>query len=183
MLKKGVYENEDCYTKTVLTTWDITTTYIRKEHGFEASNILEIMSYSAPDDIHVKEIFTKSIADDKEKLWNAAELLDRYSIIKLKEWVVNIHRLAQEVTRLKLQEKGREEETLRKTLELINGDNLAIDDFIHIVSIYGYSSKHSRLIDDFYFSLFYMCRGALFISGITTYTCMLTLVIIKQLVQ
>ncbi|MGL9731678.1 MAG: ankyrin repeat domain-containing protein [Wolbachia sp.] len=51
---------------------------------------------------------------------------------------------------------------------MINSDNLAIDDFTHVASICGYSSKHSRLIDDFYFSSFYMCRGALFIREITT---------------
>jgi hypothetical protein len=57
LLKKGVYKNEDRYTKTVLTTWNITMTYIRKEYGFEALNILEIMAYLAPDDIRIKEIF------------------------------------------------------------------------------------------------------------------------------
>ncbi|MDR0772931.1 MAG: hypothetical protein LBE46_01125 [Wolbachia pipientis] len=93
LLKKGVYENEDRYTKTVLTTWNITMIYICKEYGFEALSILEIMAYLAPDDIRVKEIFSKSIEDDEEKLWNVVELLNRYSMIKLREGIVNIHRL------------------------------------------------------------------------------------------
>ncbi|MBA8755757.1 hypothetical protein HCR15_01075 [Wolbachia pipientis] len=167
LLKKGVYENEDRYTKTVLTTWNITMTYICKEYGFEALSILEIMAYLAPDNIRIKEIFSKLITDDKAKLWNAVELLNRYSMIKLREGVVNIHRLVQEVTRLKLQEKGRREKVLRKALELVNSGDLAIDNFIHVASIWGYASKHSRLVDDFYFNSSCMCRGALFIKKIT----------------
>ncbi|MGL5029764.1 MAG: ankyrin repeat domain-containing protein [Wolbachia pipientis] len=167
LLKKGVYENEDRYTKTVLTTWNITMTYICKEYGFEALSILEIMAYLAPDNIRIKEIFSKLITDDKAKLWNAVELLNRYSMIKLREGVVNIHRLVQEVTRLKLQEKGRREKVLRKALELVNSGDLAIDNFIHVASIWGYASKHSRLVDDFYFNSSCMCRGALFIRKIT----------------
>ncbi|WP_264329360.1 ankyrin repeat domain-containing protein [Wolbachia endosymbiont (group A) of Andrena hattorfiana] len=150
MLKKGVYENEDRYTKTVLTTWNITMTYICKEYGFEALSILEIMAYLAPDNIRIKEIFSKLITNDKAKLWNAVELLNRYSMIKLREGVVNIHRLVQEVTRLKLQENRQEEKTLRKALELINSGDLAKDSKIHVASIWGYASKHGRLIDDFY---------------------------------
>ncbi|WP_264684784.1 MULTISPECIES: ankyrin repeat domain-containing protein [unclassified Wolbachia] len=150
LLKKGVYENEDRYTKTVLTTWNITMTYICKEYGFEALSILEIMAYLAPDNICIKEIFSKLITDDKAKLWNAVELLNRYSMIKLREGVVNIHRLVQKVTRLKLQEKGREEEVLRKALNLVNIGDVAKDNKIHVAFIWGYASKHGKLIDDFY---------------------------------
>ncbi|MDR3131797.1 MAG: ankyrin repeat domain-containing protein [Rickettsiales bacterium] len=158
LLKKGVYENEDRYTKTVLTTWNITMTYISEEHGFEALNILEIMAYLDPDDVRVKEIFSKSIADDKEKLWNAVKLLNRYSMIKLREGIVNIHRLVQEVTRLKLQEQGREEEVLRKALELIN-DKAVREDISHIVSVWEYASKYGKLIGEFYFSSVYIHKA------------------------
>lgn len=161
MLKKGVYENEDRYTKTVLTTWNITMTYIRKEYGFEVLNILEIMAYLAPDNIRIKEIFSKSIADDKEKLWNAVELLDRYSIIDLKEGVANIHRLVQKVTELSLQKKGREEEVLRKALELINSGRV-VNNTSHVTSVWGYASNHGRLIDDFYFNSSYIHREPFF---------------------
>ncbi|CAH2235640.1 MULTISPECIES: ankyrin repeat domain-containing protein [unclassified Wolbachia] len=170
LLKKGVYENEDRYTKTVLTTWNVTMTYICKEYGFEALSILEIMAYLAPDNICIKEIFSKLITDDKAKLWNAVELLNRYSMIKLREGVVNIHRLVQKVTRLELQEKGREEEVLRKALELINSQlkreeealrggldltntgSITQYSVIHIASTWKYASKYSRLIDNFYFN-------------------------------
>lgn len=158
----------DRYTKTTFITWKITIDAIaQKECGFEALSILEIMAYLAPDKIRIKEIFSKLIADDEEKLWSAVELLDRYSMIDLKEGVANIHRLVQKVTELNLQKEGREEEVLRKALELVNSGDLAIDNFIHVASIWGYASNHGRLIDDFYFYSSYICRGALFIRKVT----------------
>ncbi|MFP3015539.1 MAG: ankyrin repeat domain-containing protein [Wolbachia sp.] len=164
LLKKGVYENEDRYTKTVLTTWNITMTYICKEYGFEALSILEIMAYLAPDNIRIKEIFSKLITDDKAKLWNTVELLNRYSMIKLREGIVNIHRLVQKVTGLNLQKEGREEEVLRRALELINSGNIVKDSTIHVASIWGYASKYGKLIDDFYFSSSYVHGEPLFIK-------------------
>jgi hypothetical protein len=162
LLKKGVYKNEDRYTKTVLTTWNITMTYICKEYGFEALSILEIMAYLAPDNIRIKEIFSKLITDDKAKLWNAVELLNRYSMIKLREGVVNIHRLVQKVTVLNLQKEGREEEVLKKALELVNSGDLAKDSKIHVASIWGYASKYGKLIDDFYFNSVYVYEEIFF---------------------
>ncbi len=157
LFKEGVYENEDCYTKTIFTTWDVTIEAIkRKEFGIEALNILEIMVYLALDDICIKETFPKSITDDKRKLWNAVKLLDRYSMINLKKKIVNIHRLVQKVIRLKLQEKGQEEETLRKALELINSNNAVKEDVSHIVSVWEHASKHGKLIDEFYFNSIYV---------------------------
>ncbi|BEP31886.1 MAG: hypothetical protein WBIAU2_01130 [Wolbachia endosymbiont of Drosophila biauraria] len=67
------------------------------------------MGYFSPNEIYIEEIFSQQVANDKEALWNAVELLNRYSMIKLRKGVVNIYRLVQKVTRLKLQEKGREE--------------------------------------------------------------------------
>jgi hypothetical protein len=126
----------DRYTKTTFITWKITIDAIaQKECGFEALSILEIMAYLAPDKIHIEEIFSKLIADDEEKLWNAVKLLDRYSMIDLKEGVANIHRLVQKVTELNLQKEGREEEVLRKALELINSGNIVKDSTIHVASI------------------------------------------------
>ncbi|WP_353282647.1 ankyrin repeat domain-containing protein [Wolbachia endosymbiont (group A) of Pogonocherus hispidulus] len=146
----------DRYTKTTFITWKITIDAIaQKECGFEALSVLEIMAYLAPDKIRIEEIFSKLIADDEEKLWNAVKLLDRYSMIDLKEGVANIHRLVQKVTELNLQKEGREEEVLRKALELINSGDSAIDNFIHVAFIWGHASKHNRLIDEFYFNSIY----------------------------
>ncbi|GKS78121.1 hypothetical protein wHma_01280 [Wolbachia pipientis] len=166
-LKEGVCKDEDCYAEAVSITCTITMTHIQKEYGCETLNILEIMAYLAPDKIRIEEIFLKLIANDEDKLRGAVELLDRYSMVNLSEGVVNIHRLVQEVTRLKLQKEGREEEILRKALELINGGNIAQDNISHIVSIWGYASKYGKLIDDFYFNSSYVYGGPLFIRKST----------------
>ncbi|WP_264735894.1 ankyrin repeat domain-containing protein [Wolbachia endosymbiont (group A) of Rhinocyllus conicus] len=155
----------DRYTKTTFITWKITIDAIaQKECGFEALSILEIMAYLAPDKIRIEEIFSKLIADDEEKLWNAVKLLDRYSMIDLKEGVANIHRLVQKVTELNLQKAVREEEVLRKALELINSGDIAIS---HIVSIWEYASKYGKLIDDFYFNSSCIHRKPFFIKKST----------------
>ncbi|WP_264339257.1 MULTISPECIES: ankyrin repeat domain-containing protein [unclassified Wolbachia] len=155
----------DRYTKTTFIAWKITIDAIAKrECGPEALKILEVMAYLAPDKIHIEEVFSKLIAEDKEKLWKAVELLDRYSIIDLKKGVANIHRLVQKVTELNLQKAVREEEVLRKALELINSGDIAIS---HIVSIWEYASKYGKLIDDFYFNSSCIHRKPFFIKKST----------------
>lgn len=145
------------YTKTVLTTWNITRNRIANntEHGKQAIDVLNIMAYLAPDNINIEEIFTKPIADNEQRLWDAVKLLDRYSMINLREKIVNIHRLVQKVTRLKLREEKREEEVLRRALELINSSDVTQDNTIHVTSIWEYASKHGNLIDEFYFNSIY----------------------------
>lgn len=69
--------------------------------------------------------------------------------------VLNIHRLVQKVTRLKLREKGKREKVLRKALGLINSGNVAQNSASHATSIWRYISKHDKLIDDFYFDSSY----------------------------
>ncbi|XP_066251556.1 putative ankyrin repeat protein RF_0381 [Euwallacea similis] len=140
-----------------------------EQYGPLASEILDILAYFAPDKI-AREIFLNSVSDYKKKqLKLAIRLLVRYSMVggEQNQSVLNVHRLVQKVTELKLQEKGREEDTLRKVLELINSGDLAKDSKIHVASIWGHASKHSRLVDDFYFNSSCMCRGALFIRKIT----------------
>ncbi|WP_395462999.1 NB-ARC domain-containing protein [Wolbachia endosymbiont of Cantharis cryptica] len=98
----------DRYTKTTFVTWKITIDAIaQKECGFEALSVLEIVAYLAPDKIRIEEIFSKLIADDEEKLWNAVKLLDRYSMVDLKEGVANIHRLVQKVIEFTKGRSGR----------------------------------------------------------------------------
>ncbi|MGL9718324.1 MAG: ankyrin repeat domain-containing protein [Wolbachia sp.] len=157
LLKKGVYENEDRYTKTVLTTWNVTIEAItRKEYGMTAFGILKMMAYLAPDDIRIEEIFyTTLIVGLEEMLWNAVKLLDRYSMISLTEKVINIHRLVQKVARLELQNAGHEEKTLREAFLLINGGDITHCSIKHVVSVWEYASKHGKLIDKFYFNSVY----------------------------
>nr|CAH7766151.1 unnamed protein product [Callosobruchus chinensis] len=166
-LKEGDCEGEDRYTEAVSITCTITMTHIQKEYGCETLNILEIMAYLAPDKIHIEEVFSKLIAEDKEKLWKAVELLDRYSMIDLKEEVASIHRVVQGITRLKLQKEGQEEEVLRKALELINSGGLAQGSMSHIAFVWGYASTYGKLIDNFYFHSFYVYGGTLFIRKST----------------
>ncbi|WP_341810878.1 MULTISPECIES: ankyrin repeat domain-containing protein [unclassified Wolbachia] len=166
-LKEGDCEGEDRYTEAVSITCNTTMTHIQKEYGCEALNILETMAYLAPDKIHIEEVFSKLIAEDKEKLWKAVELLDRYSMIDLKEEVASIHRVVQGITRLKLQKEGQEEEVLRKALELINSGGLAQGSMSHITFVWGYASTYGKLIDNFYFNSFYVYGGTLFIRKST----------------
>src|SRR5581483_2411254 len=46
-------------------------------------------------------------------------LLAQYSMVNLEEGIINIHRLVQQVIRLKLKEQQKEQETLRKAMQLI----------------------------------------------------------------
>ncbi len=151
---KSEYKS-DRYAKATFITWKITIdAIVQKKFRPEALSILEIMAYFSPNEIYIEEIFSQQVANDKEALWNAVELLNRYSMIKLRKGVVNIYRLVQKVTRLKLQEKGREEEVLRKALELINSYDVLIDNSI-VASVWGYVSKYGELIDEFYFNPIY----------------------------
>ncbi|APR97888.2 NB-ARC domain-containing protein [Wolbachia endosymbiont of Folsomia candida] len=93
--------NTILYTKAVLTTLSIAIEdIIQEECGSEALNILEIMAYLASNDIYIKEIFVKLVADNERKLWDAVKLLNRYHIINLKAGIANIHELVQMLTRL-----------------------------------------------------------------------------------
>lgn len=155
LLKSKIFQGIDNnYTKTTFTAWEVTMDKVRsdEQYGPLASEILDVLAYFAPDKI-AREIFLNSVSDYKKKqLKLAIRLLVRYSMVggEQNQSVLNVHRLVQEVTRLKLQENRQEEKTLRKALELINSGDLAKDSKIHVASIWGYASKQGRLIDDFY---------------------------------
>ncbi|WP_065106796.1 MULTISPECIES: ankyrin repeat domain-containing protein [unclassified Wolbachia] len=157
LLKSKIFQGIDNnYTKTTFTAWEVTMDKVRsdEQYGPLASEILDILAYFAPDKI-AREIFLNSVSDYKKKqLKLAIRLLVRYSMVggEQNQSVLNVHRLVQKVTELKLQEKGREEEVLRKVLELVKSGNIAIS---HIVSIWEYASKYGKLIDDFYFRPIY----------------------------
>ncbi|UXX40769.1 MULTISPECIES: ankyrin repeat domain-containing protein [unclassified Wolbachia] len=155
LLKSKIFQGIDNnYTKTTFTAWEVTMDKVRsdEQYGPLASEILDVLAYFAPDKI-AREIFLNSVSDYKKKqLKLAIRLLVRYSMVggEQNQSVLNVHRLVQEVTRLKLQEKGREEEVLRKALNLVNIGDVAKDNKIHVAFIWGYASKHGKLIDDFY---------------------------------
>ncbi|QMV45638.1 hypothetical protein HC358_00465 [Wolbachia pipientis] len=167
LLKSKIFQGIDNdYTKTTFTAWEVTMDKVRsdEQYGPLASEILDVLAYFAPDKI-AREIFLNSVSDYKKKqLKLAIRLLVRYSMVggEQNQSVLNVHRLVQEVTRLKLQEKGRREKVLRKALELVNSGDLVQDSMSHVTSVWGYASKHSGLIDDFYFNSVYVYEEIFF---------------------
>ncbi|TVS91016.1 ankyrin repeat domain-containing protein, partial [Wolbachia pipientis] len=151
-----------------LATWNMTRNKIENNRRYEkqSTDVWDIMAYFAPDKIRIEEIFSKLIADDKEKLWSAVELLNKYKMVNLEAGIANIHELVQEITRLKLQKAGKEEEILRRALELINSGRV-VKSTSHVTSVWGYASNHGRLIDDFYFNSSYIHRETFFIKEST----------------
>jgi hypothetical protein len=102
------YSN-DPYLKTVFTTWLITLDKIKKEPlGNEAIEVLNILAYLYPDNISNKKIYYFNHINDRlthENLDFIMHLLMSYSMINFENKnSYAIHRLVQEVTRLKLQE-------------------------------------------------------------------------------
>ncbi|MDG7055225.1 MAG: ankyrin repeat domain-containing protein, partial [Wolbachia endosymbiont of Menacanthus eurysternus] len=144
----------DRYAKATFITWKITIDVIvQKKFGPEALGILVIMAYLDSNDICIEEIFSKAIAEDEKRVWSAVKLLDRYSIINLREGIVNIHKLVQKIIiRSTLQEKGREERILRTALKLINNSSITQRSIRHVASVWRYASQYGKLIDDFYFT-------------------------------
>ena len=116
MLNSDIFKNlNNDYSQTTLKTWKVTTDKINSntEYGQIALEILDVIAYLAPNNIPIEIIFSANISE--EKLWNAVELLYRYSMIKLNEGKCDVHGLVQEVTRLKLREQDREKEIIEKT--------------------------------------------------------------------
>ncbi|WP_341811499.1 ankyrin repeat domain-containing protein [Wolbachia endosymbiont (group A) of Oxytorus armatus] len=160
LLKSKIFQGIDNdYTKTTFTAWEVTMDKVRsdEQYGPLASEILDVLAYFAPDKI-AREIFLNLVSDYKKKqLKLAIRLLVRYSMVgdEQNQSVLNVHRLVQKVTRLKLQENRQEEKTLRKALELINSGNAAQNSASHATSIWRYVSKQGKLIGDFYFNSTY----------------------------
>jgi ankyrin repeat protein len=74
-------------------------------------------------------------------------------MINVEKGVSNIHRLVQQVIRLRRQSK--EEEILGKALKLINSSDKAKNSPSHITSVWDYASKYGKLIDEFHYNSFY----------------------------
>ncbi|XP_077284475.1 uncharacterized protein LOC143910015 [Arctopsyche grandis] len=141
--------------KTVTTTCMITIKKIEENiHcGQLALKIFHILAYFAPENIQFEELFSDLTIDD-EQLWQAVELLHKYSLIHLYKGVVHIHRLVQQATRINLKRKGEEEHVLREALELLKGSNFEE----HAVSVWEHSYQYSKLFDDFFFISEYTTR-------------------------
>lgn len=112
--------NNDPYIKTVMTTWKVALDKIKKDEevGNEASKILNIMAYLAPDNIPSKML---ELIRNRGKLAGAIDLLRNYSMISQgnKSDLSNIRRLVQEVIRIGLRKQEAEEEVLKNVLKIL----------------------------------------------------------------
>ena len=151
LLNSKAFKNIDNdYAKTTFTTWEVTIDKIKgdKESGERALEILDVIAYFAPDNIPAN-IFVSKLEKDDEKTWKDVELLNQYSMIKLEEGKLRIHRLVQEVTRLKLKEQGNEEKTLEKALQLVN-KNLKKENLDHAMSAWVHlDKKYEKLVKEY----------------------------------
>ncbi len=146
----------DPYLKTVFTTWLITLDNIKKEPlGNEAIEILNILAYLYPDNIASEKIFyfnhinrNLSIND----LDSIMQLLVNYSMINSENQSrYTIHRLVQQIIRLKLEENQAQfKETVGKIQKLIwywepvfKKDKEIIFHNLHFLL---YMSEHKELI-------------------------------------
>ncbi|XP_066905779.1 uncharacterized protein, partial [Halyomorpha halys] len=144
------------YTNTVYITWNITLDLIRKsENGEEALEIMNILSYMAPEDVPV-EIFLNVMNDDA--LSSALGILKQYSMISIHHKiisieqevvVVNVHRLVQEVIRLKMVEEKKNKSVLEKALLIFKErENVNNKTLNHAISLWNYSSEDGILPED-----------------------------------
>ncbi|WP_410542226.1 tetratricopeptide repeat protein [Wolbachia endosymbiont of Tetranychus urticae] len=122
LLDSKVFEGIDNdYAKTTFTTWKITIDKIAgdKVHGELALRILNIISYLSSEKIS-REVFLSLTGGSEEKLRSAVRLLIKYSIVngEQNQSVLSTHKLVQEFTRIVLEEEGKSEEVMKKTLEL-----------------------------------------------------------------
>ncbi|XP_058834904.1 uncharacterized protein LOC131692068 [Topomyia yanbarensis] len=134
------------YAKTTATTWNITIdTICDKQYGKLAIKILDIIAYLSPENIG-RDMFLSLADGDGDILKSSVRLLVKYSMIngQKKQTLLSIHRLVQDVIRLKLKSLEKEEETLRAAMNLLK--NASAD---HIVIVWNYASKYPKLIKDF----------------------------------
>ncbi|WP_375604071.1 NB-ARC domain-containing protein [Wolbachia endosymbiont of Anurida maritima] len=117
--------NNDPYMKTVMTTWKVTLDKIASDtkYGKEAIRILSVMAYLVPDNIQ-NSMFSR-LVEENNKVTGAINLLRNYSMINQgsKVDLSNIHRLVQEVIRIKLKTEEVEEKTLEDVLKILKPVN------------------------------------------------------------
>jgi len=151
LLNSKAFESFDNgYAKTTFTTWNVTIDKIKgdKESGQRASEILDVIAYFAPDNIPV-EIFYSELEKDDEKPRKAVKLLNQYSMIKLKHGKLHIHRLVQQVIRLKLKEQENEKKTLQEALQLVN-KNLKKENLDHAISAWVHlDEEYKELVTEY----------------------------------
>lgn len=153
-------DSDGMYAKTTFTTWATTVDKIAglKESGEKSLEILNVMAYCVPYNIPTK-MFSKLVEEeDARKLGAAVQLLKQYSMVDLEKGILSVHRLVQQVTRINLANKKKEESTLGSALGLfldgskqidLFGNDLRVSNVDHAMSIWSYTNKHEKLVKEF----------------------------------
>jgi len=140
------------YKNTTFTTWKTTTNRIAniEDHGALAIRVLNIISYMGADNIPTKMLCKLEGEECGHLVLLAIRLLVKYSMADAQpeNCTISIHRLVQEVTRVELKNKLKEEETLWDVLNLLysscsNHDSTAVD---HSIVAWNHAANYPVLI-------------------------------------
>ncbi len=107
--------------KTILATWSVSIDQMMQRDqtiGQLALILLQSISYLYPENIQ-REFF-QDLAPSKMELSQAIELLRQYSLIKVHDGTLKVHRLVQETMRINLGEQDREEKVLQRVLQVLH---------------------------------------------------------------
>lgn len=143
------------YNKTILTTWNVTLETIKniENIGDLALKIIRFLAYLSPDKVDAL-VFFKTM-EGEEKMWDAIELLQKYSMINLTKGIVSIHRLVQEALRYKVRMEDKEEEVIENILKLVNWTDISKEDKTHATTLWSYVGLYPKLVENFYFTYTY----------------------------
>lgn len=141
MLKSEIFFNDltSPYKRTTYTTWNITIDAIKadRKDGPLAIKVLNIIAYFEAEfimrDWFLCHTFDDQLIDEEERqqrLKLAVDLLVKYCMVNSheKQTLLEIHRLVQEVTKLKLDESHEEESVLIEALQLVS--NIDVDNTV-----------------------------------------------------
>ncbi|QWE33926.1 MULTISPECIES: ankyrin repeat domain-containing protein [unclassified Wolbachia] len=125
-----------------------------KNVGQQAYVILVFMAYLDPNQINTKEIFFKGESkENQQRVLNALDLLNQFSLIGLEKGIAKIHQEVQKMIRLEQRKEKREEEFLRKIMTSLMDNNCK--NVSHIISIWNYASEYKKLVNEFIESDYY----------------------------
>ncbi|QUI60558.1 ankyrin repeat domain-containing protein [Wolbachia endosymbiont of Spodoptera picta] len=121
-----------------------------KDIGQQSHDILASMAYLSPDQIDTTEIFLhKKSENDQQKVLDALNLLDKFSVIDLEESIARVHMGVQKTIRLEKEQAGTEEEILREIMT-----SFCLTNANHAISVWSHASKYDRLVNEFIDSLY-----------------------------
>ncbi|CAL8129182.1 unnamed protein product [Orchesella dallaii] len=151
LLDSEIAGSFNSYKRTTFNTWQLTRNLILsvKDKGALAIKILNLISYFGADNIPVNFLIGLTNCDQFQVL-ASLELLVKYSMINTdpQQCTLSVHRLVQEVNRIRLKQSKDEQKILALTLQHLQlGINSnAVD---HASSVWGFSSKYPTLVQEF----------------------------------